>query len=138
MEYGFDIINGNKVQQMIINGDHELLNKHEGTIHVESGTLKIAGEVSGTLDVQMNTKVIILGKQRGTVSIAENGNVEVFGKLYGTVSVSQGGTLIIHRGAKVFGTLSNNGEVVVRGELNGVQTGIGSVHIEDNGYIRTQ
>lgn len=52
-----------------ITSDYNLIGKHNGTIHVENGTLTISGELHGTLGVQCSAKVIINGKQNGTIPL---------------------------------------------------------------------
>ena len=52
MKYGFDYIDGRDVPQTVIEDDFTIQGKHDGTVHVENGTLTIQGELHGTLDVQ--------------------------------------------------------------------------------------
>ena len=75
MKYGFDYIDGRDVPQTVIEDDFTIQGKHDGTVHVENGTLTIQGELHGTLDVQSGAKAIIIGKQYGTVSVANNAEI---------------------------------------------------------------
>ena len=136
MEYGFDYIDNMKVPQMVIENDFTIQDKHDGTVHVEKGTLIIQGELHGTLDVQNGAKAIIIGKQQGTVSVANNAEVIIVGELHGTTNVSTYGTVIIKERGKLAGTLSNNGVVIVRGVCGGAQSGNGELILEGNGYIK--
>lgn len=110
MKYGFDYINGREVPQTVIEDDFTIQGKHNGTVHVENGTLTIQGELHGTLNVQSGAKAIIIGKQHGTVIVEANG--------------------------KLAGTLNNNGIVIVRGVFGGAQSGQGNLILEENGYIK--
>ena len=110
MKYGFDYINGREVPQTVIEDDFTIQGKHNGTVHVENGTLTIQGELHGTLNVQSGAKAIIIGKQHGTVIVEANG--------------------------KLAGTLNNNGIVIVKGAFGGAQSGQGNLILEENGYIK--
>lgn len=52
MKYKFDYIDNLKMPQMVIENDYTIRGTHEGTVHVENGTITILGELNGTLDVQ--------------------------------------------------------------------------------------
>ena len=41
MKYGFDYIDGREVPQTVIEDDFTIQGKHNGTVHVENGTLTI-------------------------------------------------------------------------------------------------
>ena len=136
MKYGFDYIDGRDVPQTVIEDDFTIQGKHDGTVHVENGTLTIQGELHGTLDVQSGAKAIIIGKQYGTVSVANNAEILIFGELHGTTNVSVHGTAVVEAHGKLAGTLSNNGTVIVRGVFGGAQSGHGELILEENGYIK--
>ena len=136
MKYGFDYIDGRDVPQTVIEDDFTIQGKHDGTVHVENGTLTIQGELHGTLDVQSGSKAIIIGIQYGTVSVANNGEIVLFGELHGTTNVSVHGTAVVEAHGKLAGTLSNNGTVIVRGVVGGAQSGHGELILEENGYIK--
>lgn len=136
MKYGFDYIDGRDVPQAVIEDDFTIQGKHDGTVHVENGTLTIQGELHGTLDVQSGAKAIIIGKQYGTVSVANNAEIVIFGELHGTTNVSVHGTAVVEAHGKLAGTLSNNGTVIVRGVFGGAQSGHGELILEENGYIK--
>lgn len=136
MKYGFDCIDGRDVPQTVIEDDFTIQGKHDGTVHVENGTLTIQGELHGTLDVQSGAKAIIIGKQYGTVSVANNAEIVIFGELHGTTNVSVHGTAVVEAHGKLAGTLSNNGTVIVRGVFGGAQSGHGELILEENGYIK--
>lgn len=110
--------------------------KHNGTVHVENGTLTIQGELYGTLDVQSGAKVIIVGRQYGTVSVDSEAEVSVFGELYGTISVSSRGVVIVEAHGRLSGTICNNGTVIVRGVFSGAQSGQGEFILEENGRVK--
>ena len=136
MKYGFDYIDGRDVPQTVIEDDFTIQGKHDGTVHVENGTLTIQGELHSTLDVQSGAKAIIIGKQYGTVSVANNAEIVIFGELHGTTNVSVHGTAVVEAHGKLAGTLSNNGTVIVRGVFGGAQSGHGELILEENGYIK--
>jgi len=136
LKYGFDRIDGRDVPQMVIDDDFTIHGKHSGTVHVERGTLTIQGELRGTLDVQSEAKVIIVGKQHDTVSVNDDAEVIVFGELHGTTNVSAYGTVIVEAHGKLAGTLHNNGVVIVKGVFGGAQSGNGNLILEENGYIK--
>lgn len=136
MKYGFDYIDGRDVPQTVIEDDFTIQGKHDGTVHVENGTLTIQGELHGTLDVQSGAKAIIIGKQHGTVSVANNAEIVIFGELHGATNVSVHGTVVVEAHGKLAGTLSNNGTVIVRGVFGGAQSGHGELILEENGYIK--
>ena len=79
--YEHDNINGKLVPPLVISDDHILTGTHSGTVHVETGTLRIQGTLQGTLDVQSHSNAIIMGRQQGTVIIARNATVIVVGEL---------------------------------------------------------
>lgn len=135
-EYEYDYIDGKKVQQLIITSDYNLIGKHNGTIHVENGTLTISGELRGTLDVQSSAKVIINGKQNGTISLEPGALVIVYGEINGTTSLDRNSNLVIEAGGKLAGTLANNGTVILRGIFGGARSGQGELILEGNGSIK--
>ena len=137
-EYGYDIINGKKVKHLVITEDYEIIGKHSGTVHVESGTIFISGELNGTLVVYEDGNAIIDvgGKQSGTVSLYEGTTVQIKGCLSGTTSIPLGAKIIIEENAKMFGTTKNDGLVIIRGEFAGATSGNGKFIIEGNGYIK--
>lgn len=137
-KYGYDIINGEKVSQLVVTDDYEIIGKHSGTVHLENGTLYISGKLSGTLVVYEGANVIVNrgGKQSGTVSLYEGAIVQIKGSLSGTTSIPLGAKIIIEENAKMFGTTTNNGLVVIRGVFAGATSGNGEFIIEGNGYIK--
>jgi len=135
-EYSYDYIDGKRVSPLIITSDFNLLGEHNGTIHVENGTLTISGELHGTLDVQSSARVIIIGKQNGTVSLESGASVVVYGQVNGTTNLNYNSSLVIEVGGKLAGTLVNNGKVIVRGAFGGAQSGQGELTVEGNGSIK--
>lgn len=137
-KYGYDIINGEKVPQLVVTDDYEIFGKHSGTVHVENGTLFISGKLSGTLIVYEGASAIINigGKQSGTVSLYEGAIVQIKGNLSGTTSIPLGAKIVIEESARMVGTTTNNGLVVIRGVFAGATSGNGEFIIEGNGYIK--
>jgi cytoskeletal protein CcmA (bactofilin family) len=135
-EYGYDYIGGKKVPQLVITEDYDLLGKHNGTIHVENGTLTINGKLNGTLDVQHAAKVIIIGKQNGSVNLESGALVIVHGEINGSTSLDANSNLVIEAGGKLAGSLANYGKVILRGVFGGARSGQGELVIEGNGYIK--
>jgi cytoskeletal protein CcmA (bactofilin family) len=135
-KYEFDSIGGRSVPPLVITSDHVINDTHQGTVHVEAGTLELLGVLQGTLAIHTNASVVISGKQQGTVSLAQGTKVIVRGAIQGTVSVAQGALLIIEETGRLAGSLSNNGNVVLRGVFGGAKSGHGDMQIEGNGYIK--
>lgn len=135
-KYDFDIIDGHSVPPLVITSDHVINDTHQGTVHVETGTLELLGVLQGTLAIHPNASAVISGKQQGTVSLAQGAKVIVRGAIQGTVSVAQGAVLIVEETGRLAGTLSNNGDVVLRGVFGGAKSGCGDIRTEGNGYIK--
>ena len=104
MKYGVDYIDGVEIPQLVVTEDFIIQGKHRGTVHIESGTLTIQGELHGTLDVQKGTKVVIIGEQHGTVSISSGAEVIVYGELHGTTTIDYGSIVIVEEGGKLIST----------------------------------
>lgn len=136
MKYAFDCINGVEVPQLVVESDCVIQGRHDGTVHVENGTLSIYGELHGTLDVQSDAAVIIIGEQHGSVSVESNAKVTVIGELHGTTSVYNCGTIVVEETGKLAGSLHNNGVVIVRGVFGGAQSGLGELILEGTGHIK--
>jgi hypothetical protein len=134
--YGYDLMDGREVPQLVIASDHEMNGIHRGTVHVEGVEFTLTGELHGTLDVQGNSRIIVRGEQHGTVSIESGATVTVLGKLSGTVTVAEGARVFVEQGGRLAGTLCNHGEVTVRGVFGGKETGDVPVRLEGNGYIK--
>jgi cytoskeletal protein CcmA (bactofilin family) len=134
--YGFDLIDGRQVPQTVISTDHEITGTHKGTVHVEGGQLTLTGAINGTLSVQRGAIALIQGKQQGTVSVEAGAEVIVTGAISGSASVQQGGRLVVERGARLAGTLSNNGTVIIRGTFGGAKTGSGEFRVEGDGKVK--
>lgn len=135
-KYDRDIIDGRSVAPLIITSDHVINDTHQGTVHVEAGTLELFGVLQGTLIIHPNASAVISGKQQGTVSLEHGATVIVHGAIQGTVSIAQGALLVIEETGRLAGTLSNNGDVVLRGIFGGAESGYGNLQIEGNGYIK--
>lgn len=137
-KYGFDIINGEEVPQLVITENYEIIGKHLGTVHVEKGTLFIKGELSGTLVIYEGASVVINtgGKQSGTVSVYEGATIQIKGKLSGTSTIHSGAEIIIGENAEMTGTTTNNGLIIIRGVFSGATSGNGEFRVEGNGYIK--
>lgn len=136
MKYGVDYIDGVEIPQLVVTEDFIIQGKHRGTVHIESGTLTIQGELHGTLDVQKGTKVVIIGEQHGTVSISSGAEVIVYGELHWTTTIDYGSIVIVEEGGKLVGTLINSGQIIVRGVFGGAQSGNGKLLLEGNGQIK--
>lgn len=136
MKYGYDIIDGEKVPQMVVQSDSVIEGKHNGTVHVESGALIIKGSVFGTLDVQCGSTVIVYGKQNGTVSVGDEAHVIICGEVNGTTSIMPGGQITVEQSGKLAGTCNNEGTVVIGGVFGGAQSGSGEWVLEETGRIK--
>lgn len=136
MKYGYDYIDGTRVPQLVVQNDFAIQEKHNGTIHVESGVLTINGTVNGTLDVQSGSAVIVHGRQNGTVSVEADAHVVIYGEVNGTTSIRPRGRITIKRSGKMAGTCCNEGTVVIAGVFGGKQSGSGQWVMEDTGMIK--
>lgn len=136
LKYGVDYIDGVEVPQLVITEDFVIKGEYRGTVHVESGTLTIQGELYGTLDIQKGAKVIISGEQHGTVSVASGAEVIVYGELHGTTIINCESVVIVEEGGKLAGTLKNEGQLIIRGVFGGAQSGNGKLVLEENGQIK--
>lgn len=134
--YDYDYIDGKIVPPLVITSDYVLTSVHQGTVHVEFGTLQLSGVLRGTLDVLSGTTVVITGQQLGTVSISSGASVIVNGKINGSVSIESEARLLIEETGKLAGSLTNEGLVVLRGVFGGAYCGSGHLRIEGNGYIK--
>lgn len=135
-KYGYDLIDGRRVEQLVVADDYELADSHAGTVHVEGGEFVLSGTLNGTLDIQSGVTARIPGTQQGTVSIASGAEVFVSGTVQGTVQVSPQAELVIEPGGKLAGTLSNHGVVVVRGVFGGAENGDGQLRVEGSGAVK--
>jgi cytoskeletal protein CcmA (bactofilin family) len=134
--YDDDWIDGRRVPQLVIDRDYRLDGTHVGTVHVEAGEFTLAGVLKGTLDIQPGVSARITGSQQGTVTIGRRSTVTVTGAIEGTTTVEQDSVLIVEAGGKLAGSLTNDGQVIVRGVFGGQRRGGGKVRLEDAGYIK--
>ena len=134
-EIEHDVISGKKVPQLYLNEDYVLTGIHRGTVNVKSGEFTLKGVLQGSLNMQSNDVAKIEGDQQGSVAILQNSTVVVTGAINGSTFVQKGSTLIIESGAKLAGSLTNNGTVILRGVFGGVRNGNGDFIIEGKGYI---
>ena len=135
-KYGFDFINGREVPRLVVTDGYILAGLHQGGVHVETGELTLAGTLQGSLDAQSGTRVCIRGRQQGSVSVASGAVVVVAGAIEGSVHVRRGGQVIIEAGGRLAGSLTNYGEVIVRGVFGGSYIGDGDMKLENDGYIK--
>lgn len=96
----------------------------------------LLGTHNGTLDVQEGVTVKIFGHQNGTMHVEPRSTVRVRGAINGTVNVEPGAQVIVEAGARLAGTLHNDGLVIVRGAIGGARSGDGELRLEGNGYIK--
>ncbi|MCR8982421.1 hypothetical protein [Brevibacillus laterosporus] len=134
-EYLDDFIDGQYVSPLVITENYILDGKHTGTVRVESGEFVLRGTLYGTLDIQNGAKAKIIGKQQGSVTVDSRALVIVEGSIEGTTSLQPESTLIIEKNAKLAGTLSNNGRLILKGVFGGATSGNGEIVIEESGYI---
>jgi cytoskeletal protein CcmA (bactofilin family) len=135
-EYPNDLIDGRDVPPLVVTGDYVLSGTHDGTVQVEAGHFELSGRLRGTLNLHPGSMATIAGTQAGTVSVASGASIRVTGAIEGTTSVERRGELVVEAGAKLAGTLHNDGLVIIRGAFGGAQSGIGELRLEDQGYIK--
>ena len=134
--YENDFIDGREVPPLIVTADHVLSGTHIGTVQVESGHFDLQGTLQGTLSLHSGSSARIVGVQQGTISVGPGVSVKVSGAIEGTTSVAEGAEIVIEEGAKLAGTLQNDGLVVVRGAFGGATSGSGDIRLEGRGYIK--
>lgn len=135
-EYGVDYIDDEERPRLIVAGDYALAGVHQGGVHVEAGRFLLEGVLQGSLDIQTGAEAIIRGTLQGSASVASGSRVVVTGSIEGSASVARNGTLIIESGGKLAGSLTNYGDVIVRGVFGGVATGDCALRLEGTGYIK--
>jgi hypothetical protein len=133
--YGYDIMEGQQVPQLVIDHDH-VLTDHTGTVHVEAGNFVLEGTLRGNLDIQHGVLARISGKQQGTVSIASGASVLLTGAIEGPATVEHGAVLVVESGARLAGSLANQGTVIVRGVFGGARSGRGTFRLERSGHVK--
>lgn len=133
--YPKDIIDGVEVPPLVIRENYDLLGKHDGSIFIEHGTLRLIDHHNGSLHAQPNTKIEILGIQNGSTHIENGATVCVKGSANGSMHLERGGELIICEGGKHSGSLHNSGKVVIRGTHGGSIHDDGDIIVEAGGRI---
>ena len=133
--YGYDVMDGQQVPQLVIDRDH-VLGDHAGTVHVEAGNFVLQGTLRGNLDVQRAVLARIAGTQQGTLTIASGASVLLIGAIEGSVTVEHGATLVVESGARLAGSLANNGTVILRGVFGGARSGRGTFRVERTGHVK--
>lgn len=136
MDYPNDLIGGEIVPPLVIREKYVITDEHKGTVYVEAGKLKVAGQLNGTLHIKGEAEVEISGTQAGPIYVGKGAVVTVSGVIEGTTNLDQGSTLIVEQGGKVEGALFNNGCMVVRGVFGGAVNGGGEIKIEGSGQIK--
>jgi cytoskeletal protein CcmA (bactofilin family) len=134
--YPNDFIDGREVPPLVINSDHVLAGTHDGTVHVEAGHFQLRGRLQGTLHLYPGSTATIVGTQAGTVAVESGVSVTVIGAIEGTTSVERGGELVVEPGAKLAGTLDNEGIVIIRGIFGGARSGTGEFRLEGSGCVK--
>jgi hypothetical protein len=64
------------------------------------------------------------------MSIEGGSDVTVTGAIEGTTSLEEGAVLVIAAGAKLAGSLTNRGLVILRGTFGGSESGAGELRLE--------
>jgi|SRR5215213_2483147 len=135
-KYSSDWINGQEVPPLVIRDNYVLTGIHAGTVHVESGEFMLEGVLQGTLDIQRGVNALIIGTQQGSVNLEPGSMVTVSGAIEGSTNVAAGAILLIEPMGKLAGTLTNYGQVILRGVFGGAKSGSGELKIEGQGYIK--
>ena len=58
------------------------------------------------------------------------------GAIEGPATVEHGSTLVVESGARLAGSLANNGTVIVRGVFGGARSGRGTFRVERTGHVK--
>lgn len=135
-KYGFDIMRDGKVPRLVVSDDYVLSGTHQGGVHVEGGEFVLEGTLQGSLDLQSSVNAYIRGRQQGSVTVAKGAVVIVTGAIQGSTHVEVGGHVIVETSGRLAGSLTNYGEVLVRGVFGGSYTGDGNLKVEGDGRIK--
>lgn len=134
--YEDDWVDGRSVPPLVVDTDHVLTGIHQGTVHVEAGHFTLAGVLQGTLYIHTGVVASIDGTQQGEVTVEGGSRVEVAGAIEGGTRVQPGAAVIVESGARLAGSLSNDGLVVVRGVFGGARSGAGEFRLEGSGRVK--
>lgn len=85
---------------------------HQGSAHVNGGTLDITETLQGALHVAAGASALVLGAAQGSIHVAP------------------GGELVVERDGHIQGTAFVDGRLIVRGAQSGPITGAGEVSFE--------
>jgi cytoskeletal protein CcmA (bactofilin family) len=135
-EYPHDVIDGQEVPSMVVNSDHVLSGTHDGSVQVEAGYFELRGRLRGSLHLHTGATASISGVQAGSISLESGVSVRVTGAIDGSTFVDQGSTLVVEAGARLAGSLHNEGRVIVRGVFGGAQSGSGELRLEGHGCVK--
>lgn len=134
--YPNDIINGREVPRLVVRADHVLTGVHIGGVHAEKGHFELRGTLQGSLAIHPGATATIVGRQQGSVHLGESVSVEELGAIEGSVHIEAGAKLVVEPGAKLAGSLHNDGLVLLRGVFGGSQSGQGELLLEGQGRVK--
>jgi cytoskeletal protein CcmA (bactofilin family) len=92
--------------------DAQLSTLHQGSVHVNAGTLRVTGTLQGSLHVAPGARALVLGVAQGSIH------------------VEPGGEVIVEGGGHISGSAFIDGRLTVRGAQSGPISGAGEVSFE--------
>lgn len=120
---------------IVVTDETQIDGTHRGSVHVRpEGHLTANGTIQGSLLLDPNARATIRGKQQGSVHVSSGADLTVYGAVEGSLHVEHHATVTIASGAKLAGSLHNEGLVIVRGVFGGARFGRGELRFEDQGY----
>lgn len=110
-----------EVPTLVVEEDETLRGEHNGPVCVHKGTLIIARGAShnGSLAVQSDAHVSVLGVHNGSLTISSSGSAEVVGAQNGSTHVGDSGLLRVSAGGRLAGSLTVAGRVENAGARGG-------------------
>jgi hypothetical protein len=135
-KYDPDLIDGREFPPLVVRADTTISGTRNGTIQLESGTLRLRGTNRGTITVHQGAQLLIEGTQAGTAHVASGRLVRVLGAVQGETSVDTGASIHVEPSERLAGGLTNNGLVVVDGIYGGHRRGRGEFRVMPTGRIK--
>lgn len=132
----YDIIDGQRVPGAVISSDQVITGTHRGSLRIEGCAVVIIGEVHGSVSVSQGATLGLEGTLHGSTSVSDGGLISISGRLYGSISIDATSKVIIEPSGSLSGSMSNNGDLLIRGVFGGAYSGRGMIRTEGAGYIK--
>lgn len=120
----------------IVDEDATFRDHTAGRVTVRDGvTLTIDGDHTGSVLVDGGGSLVVAGSLDGSLTIESLATATVTGDLVGDVDIRVAGTLLVERGGRVFGTVTNHGSFTNRGLRGGRVEGRDPDDQDDGGEL---